>query len=166
MRWEFIDEITECDEETFVRGHKTFPLQDEWHQDHFPGKAIVPGVLQIETGANFLGKLVLFRSLKEKGVWTAPLLLKTQECTFKGMILPGDKIEVEMKIDKWTRLIVRGSGELKVNGEIVSTLSIALARTDPANAGDPKKLLPWQIEVIRRIYPGISEELKAFMVED
>lgn len=164
MRWKFVDDITECDEQSFIRGYKTFPLQDEWHQDHFPGKPIVPGVLQIETGANFLGKLVIFRGLLENGTWTAPLLLKTFDCTFKGMVKPGDKLEVEMRIDKWSRKIVRGSGELKVDGEVVSTLSIALARTDPANAGKPEELLPWQIKVIRDIYPNISAELSAVLV--
>ncbi|MGK0289651.1 MAG: 3-hydroxyacyl-[acyl-carrier-protein] dehydratase [bacterium] len=163
MKWIFVDQITDCDEETYIKGNLTFPKEDEWHEDHFPQSPIVPGVLQIEAGANFLGKLVIFRGLKENGIWVAPLLLKTFDCSFKGVARPGDCLEIEMRIDKWTRKIVRGTGEIRVDGKITASLSIAVARMDPSNAGDPEILRPWQIQQIQKCYPNPSDELSPFL---
>ncbi len=160
MRWKFIDRITETDGITQIKGEKRFPLNAEWHQDHFPGSPIIPGVLQIEVVANLAGKLILLRLLKESMNWEAPIMLKTGECRFKEIIRPGELIEVEVNIEKYSRRIIYSTGTLFVDGKERSTISIASARIAVTAVGDPKVLVPWQVQDILEVYPGIGEEEK------
>lgn len=163
MRWKFIDKITETDETEHIRGEKTFPLTEEWHQDHFPQSPIVPGVLQIEVVANLAGKLILLRTLRETMGWVAPILLKTHECRFKDIIRPGELIEVDVVIEKYNRRLVSSKGTLKVEGKERASVSIASAMTSVPTVGDPNVLVPWQIQEILNVYPGISDEMRSLL---
>ena len=160
MRWKFIDQIIETDELTHIKGEKRFPMNEEWHQDHFPKSPIVPGVLQIEVVANLAGKLILLRMLKESLKWEAPILLKTGECRFKEIIRPGELIQVEVIIEKYSRRLVYSTGTLSVNNKECATISIASARIPVTTVGDPQVLVPWQVQDILEVYPGIGKEMQ------
>ena len=160
MHWKFVDRITETDCITHIKGEKRFPLNEEWHQDHFPGSPIVPGVLQIEVVANLAGKLILLRNLKESTEWVAPILLKTGECRFKDIIRPGELIDVEVSIEKYNRRLVCSSGTLSVNNKERAHISITSARIPVETIGDPTILIPWKIQEILEVYPGMSEEMR------
>ncbi len=160
MRWKFIDQITETDERLHIKGTKRFPLNEEWHQDHFPESPIIPGVLQIEVVANLAGKLILLRTLKETMEWVAPILLKTGECRFKEIIRPGELIDVDVTIEKYNRRIVYSSGTLCVDGQERAVISIASARVPVPTIGDPAILVPWKVEEILEIFPGISQDMQ------
>jgi 3-hydroxymyristoyl/3-hydroxydecanoyl-(acyl carrier protein) dehydratase len=159
MRWKFIDRVVETDELETIVGEITFPREAEWHQDHFPGRAIVPGVLQIEVVANLAGKLILLRSLREAGEWVAPILLKATDCRFRDMVLPGQLVRAEVRIEKYSRRIVYSSGTLSVDGKPRADIQVASARADIQTVGDPATLLPWQAADILSVYPNPSEAL-------
>lgn len=163
MRWKFIDRVLETDESSWIKAEKTFPLYDDWHQDHFPNSPVIPGVLQIEVIANLAGKLILMRALKENKAWEAPILFKTQECKFNGIVRPGELIEAEVRFEKFTRRIVYSSGTLKVNGELRAKISIASARAEVSTVGDINVLVPWQIEDILSVHHQPSPELQEFL---
>ena len=58
MRFLFCDRIIEIDKKKSVVGIKTFALSEEFHNRHFKKAVLVPGVLQIEAMAQFLGWLI------------------------------------------------------------------------------------------------------------
>jgi len=160
MRWKFLDEITKTDEKNYINGTIQFPINDEWHQDHFPQSPIIPGVLLIEVVANLAGKLILLRTLHDSLEWVAPILLKTGECRFKDITRPGDLIEAEVIIEKYDRRLVISKGTLRVDGKERARVSVTSARIPVTTVGDPHVLVPWQIQEIIKIYPSISSHLK------
>ncbi len=166
MRWKFVDRIIETDESEYIKGEKTFPLNEDWHQDHFPQSPVIPGVLQIEVIANLVGKLILLRTYRESRTWVAPILLKTFDCRFIDMIRPGEQVEAEAKIEKYTRRIVYSSGTLLVNGQLRAKVSIASARMDVSAVGDEQVLIPWQIRDFLEIYPRMEESMRTNLQED
>lgn len=163
MRWKFVDRITETDEFTHIKGEKRFPLNEEWHEDHFPQSPIVPGVLQIEVVANLAGKLILLRTLNEsQGTmeWVAPILLKTGDCRFKELIRPGDLVQVEVTITKYNRRLVHSTGTLFVENKERANISITSARLPVPTVGDPNILIPWKIQEILEVYPDMRPYLR------
>ena len=163
MRWKFVDRITETDESTHIKGEKRFPLNEEWHKDHFPQSPIVPGVLQIEVVANLAGKLILLRTLNEaQGPmdWVAPILLKTGDCRFKELIRPGDLVQVEVTITKYNRRLVHSSGSLFVENKEHAHITIVSARLPVSTVGDPNILIPWKIQEILEVYPDMRPPLR------
>ena len=48
VRWLLIDKLEECDPGKHAVAVKVFPRSDLMFMDHFPGQALVPGVLEIE----------------------------------------------------------------------------------------------------------------------
>ena len=160
MHWKFVDRITETDGITHIKGKKRFPLNEVWHEDHFPGSPIVPGVLQIEVVANLAGKLILLRNLKESTEWVAPILLKTGECRFKDLIRPGELINVEVSIEKYNRRLVCSTGTLYVDNKERANISVTSARIPVETIGDPTILIPWKIREILEVYPDMREEMR------
>ncbi|MCA9287362.1 MAG: beta-hydroxyacyl-ACP dehydratase [Phycisphaerales bacterium] len=64
---------------------------DEWWvRGHFPDKALYPGVLQIECGAQLA--CYLFNSRRQEPVIAA--FLRIQEAAFRSMVEPGDTLHI------------------------------------------------------------------------
>lgn len=101
---------------------------DEWFlQGHFPGKPIVPGVVQCEMLAQtcctllsgqLKGKLTLFAGL--------------DRVRFKGMVLPGDTLVMECSLTRSRPPFYFAKGRGSVNGKTVvsAELSFALVSED------------------------------------
>lgn len=100
---------------------------DEWFlQGHFPGRPIVPGVIQCEMLAQTCCVL-----LGDRAGDCTPLFAGIDRARFRGRIVPGDKIELECRIvkNRGPFYFARGSGS--VNGKLCveAEFSFALAQT-------------------------------------
>jgi 3-hydroxyacyl-[acyl-carrier-protein] dehydratase len=58
VRFLFCDRVLTIEKKKFIAGVKTFSLAEEYHQRSFAIRPLVPGVLQIEAMAQFLGWLI------------------------------------------------------------------------------------------------------------
>ena len=58
MRFLFCDRVLEIEKKKSISGLKTFSLAEQYHERHAPKKPLVPGVLMIESMAQFLGWLI------------------------------------------------------------------------------------------------------------
>lgn len=104
MRLEYfqmLDEIERLDRagEALV-ARSTVPLASPVFEGHFPGHAIVPGVLLLETMAQAAGYLLLALD----GFSRMPFLANVKQANFRAFVLPGEQLTVE------ARRIHAGSG--------------------------------------------------------
>ena len=98
MRFEYfqmIDRIAALDVgERTVRSVCSVPKESTIFEGHFPGYALMPGVLQIECMAQTCGWLVTAINRFP----AMPFLIGVREAKFRSPVLPGDELEVEGKV--------------------------------------------------------------------
>lgn len=81
-------------------GIKNVTMNEEFFQGHFPGEPVMPGVLQIEALAQTACVLVI-KSLGEKAPRNPGILFTTiNNVKFRKPVVPGDRLELHVKIVK------------------------------------------------------------------
>ncbi|MDP4109200.1 MAG: 3-hydroxyacyl-ACP dehydratase FabZ family protein [Bacillota bacterium] len=87
---------------------------DEWFlQGHFPGKPVVPGVIQCEMLAQTCCVLMA-ENMKGK----TPLFTGIDKARFRGMVLPGDTMEFVCSLNKAKPPFYFAKGEGYVGGKL------------------------------------------------
>jgi len=92
MRFFLIDRITIWEPGSHAEGLKNAALSEDFFDDHFPRRPVMPGVLILE-GMAQLGGLLLEASLQQQYDKSAKAVLTVLERTkFRTMIKPGDSL--------------------------------------------------------------------------
>jgi 3-hydroxyacyl-[acyl-carrier-protein] dehydratase len=92
MRFFMIDRITRWEVGTSAAATKNVALSEDFFDDHFPRRPVMPGVLIVEGMAQLAG-LLLEASLREKSGQSVKAVLTILERTkFRDMVRPGDTL--------------------------------------------------------------------------
>ena len=106
--------------------HKSVSANEAYFQGHFPGRPVMPGVLVIEALAQAGGVLTqLARNGTSDG--TLSYLVKVDEAKFSRMVVPGDRLELEVTIKREIRNMTLYAGVARVDGEQVACAEILCA---------------------------------------
>ena len=98
MRFFLIDRITTWQPGLHAEGLKNVALSEDFFDDHFPRRPVMPGVLILE-GMAQLGGLLLEASLLEQYDKSAKAVLTVLERTkFRTMIQPGDSLHYRTEV--------------------------------------------------------------------
>lgn len=98
MRFFLIDRITAWDVGQSARATKNVALSEDFLDDHFPRRPVMPGVLILEGMAQLSG-LLLEVSLKSRLGKDAKAILTVVERTkFRQMVRPGDTLTYTTRI--------------------------------------------------------------------
>lgn len=97
---QFLDSVVWVDEaKTRAVGHRAVRDDEFWVDGHFPERAMFPGVLMVETGA----QLALYLFNQRLGSPQLPAFLRIEDCAFRHHVEPGNDFYVlcrEVKIGK------------------------------------------------------------------
>ena len=119
-----VDRITEVVEGKSVKGYKNVTMNEPFFQGHFPGQPIMPGVLILEALAQTGGVAVL--SMEEfKG--KTPLFAGADKVRWRGMVTPGDRLDLECEIVKIKGPIGIWKAKASVSGKKVCEAEIMFA---------------------------------------
>ncbi len=99
MRFYLIDRITCWDPSAGVaEAIKNVALSEDYFDDHFPRRPVMPGVLILE-GLAQIGGLLLEKVLEQKHSKTAKAVLSVLERTkFRALIKPGDSLRYRVEL--------------------------------------------------------------------
>jgi 3-hydroxyacyl-[acyl-carrier-protein] dehydratase len=98
MRFFLIDKITRWEVNRHAEGTKSVALSEDFFDDHFPRRPVMPGVLILEGMAQLSG-LLLEASLNQKYARNAKAVLTVLERTkFRSLVKPGDTLLYRVEI--------------------------------------------------------------------
>lgn len=98
MRFFLIDRITRWDVGSSAEATKNVALSEDFFDDHFPRRPVMPGVLILEGMAQLSG-LLLEASLAQKYGRSAKAVVTLLERTkFRSLVKPGDKLTYRSEV--------------------------------------------------------------------
>lgn len=95
-------------------------MNEEFFNGHFPGKPVMPGVLQVEAMAQAVGLLML-----EPG--KIPLFMSIDNCKFRKGVVPGDQLRIEVEKIKVKRNVIVAKGKCTVDGAVTCEADLKFA---------------------------------------
>ena len=115
-----------------IEGHKivavkNVTINEPFFQGHFPGKPIMPGVLQLEAMAQVAG-ILLFKVLKASN--QLAYFMAADDVKWRKPVVPGDVLIVELELTKIRGKIGKARGVCKVDGAVVSEAEITFMLHD------------------------------------
>lgn len=117
-RWPFllVDRIVEYDPAAGrIVGEKAVTATEWFFEGHFPGLPIMPGVLQVEALAQTMAVYVA----RQEGFGDRlGLFAGIDECRFKRVVTPGDRLRLEVTMERLGKRFGRGRGVASVDGEV------------------------------------------------
>ena len=122
-----IDRVTQFEAGKRIVALKNVSVNEPYFPGHFPHRPIMPGVLILEAMAQAAGVLV-FRS---RGMMpddkTVYYYVGIDNARFKRPVVPGDQLEIEVRIERELRGISKFGCIARVAGDVVAEATILCA---------------------------------------
>jgi 3-hydroxyacyl-[acyl-carrier-protein] dehydratase len=130
-----VDRVVEFEAGKRVLCVKNVTINEPFFQGHFPRHPVMPGVLVIEALAQAGGLLTQLTGLASTGDEAADdageklfYLVKIDNAKFSKMVVPGDRLELEVVLTRVIRNMAMYSGVARVDGAQVACADILCAR--------------------------------------
>lgn len=127
MRFLLIDRITSWDPGTSARAVKNVALSEDFFDDHFPTKPIMPGVLLIEGMAQLSGILIEEGIRRDEGRNVKALMSIVDKAKFRKPVHPGDTLVYEAKVLSVNELGGRAEVKAMCEGEPVAECTLVFS---------------------------------------
>lgn len=129
----FVDRVTALEPGRRIVAERRLRPEEAQFAGHFPGRAIMPGVLVTEALAQTSGLLL---GLSEKAAGAAPpgrrgmFVLAANNIKYKYPAVPGDKLELRAQADGYFAGLFRFNVEASAGRNLVACGSLTLARVE------------------------------------
>lgn len=122
-----VDKIVYIEDDRRVVGIKNVTHDEPFFQGHFPGRPVMPGVLQIEAMAQVAGVLLL-RKGERKG--KTPFLMGADRVKFRRPVVPGDQLRLEAEVVRVRSRAGHVRTKAYVEGQLVAEAEIKFMLLD------------------------------------
>jgi 3-hydroxyacyl-[acyl-carrier-protein] dehydratase len=132
MRFLLVDAILEWEPGKRAKGVKNVSLSEDFFDDHFPLKPIMPGVLVVEGMAQISG-LLLEESMKRRGKRIKALMSLMEKAKFRLPVYPGSQILYACEILQINEHGGRISASASVAGETTAECALLFSFHESGN---------------------------------
>ena len=119
-----IDRVRECEPGKRIVALKNVSANEPYFPGHFPHHPIMPGVLILEAMAQAAGVLVFRTSGTKPDSSTAYYYVGIDNARFKKPVVPGDQLEIEVRLERHLRGISKFSCVARVGAAVVAEATI------------------------------------------
>lgn len=135
-----VDRILELEPERRAVGLKCVTINEEFFEGHFPGQAVMPGVLVLEAMAQ-VGGVLLLSIPENKG--KLAYFGRMDKVRFRKPVLPGDVLitEIEVLRNRGGAGKVRATGRVDQQVVVEGEFTFALVDRDPIIVEEPNGAL-------------------------
>ena len=127
-----VDKIIDLVPGERVTGLKNVTTNEPFFRGHFPGRAVMPGVLIIESMAQ-TGAILLLDALEEPEKKLA-LFISMDKVRFRKQVLPGDQLRMEIELVRQRSNSCKMKGKAFVEDEVVCEAELMCAIVDKENS--------------------------------
>ena len=105
-----------------IQTERQIKVDEPFFAGHFPGRPIMPGVLICEAVFQSSSILMSNRAGTNSDAGSIPLITRISNVKLKRVVLPGDLMEVEVKLKEVLGQATYMSGKVKVGEKTVLTV--------------------------------------------
>jgi 3-hydroxyacyl-[acyl-carrier-protein] dehydratase len=114
-----VDRVVEVVKGERIHAYKSVTFNEHFFQGHFPGKPVMPGVLQLEAMAQ-AGALLAYEGAPFDPASKVIYLMSFDKVKFRRPVIPGDRLDLHIRVERQKGNIWRLAGESKVDGQTAS----------------------------------------------
>jgi 3-hydroxyacyl-[acyl-carrier-protein] dehydratase len=122
-----IDRVKHCDTGKRIVALKNVSANEPYFQGHFPGRPIMPGVMILEAMAQAAGVLIISADKGADHHQNIYYYVGIDDARFKKPVIPGDQLELDVKVERMLRGIGKFSCVARVGTEVAAEATILLA---------------------------------------
>jgi len=137
MRFELIDRITDLKPGRSLGAVKALSLAEEYLQDHFPGRPVMPGVLMVEAMVQACAWMV---RLETNFAPSVVVLKEARSVRYGQFVSPGDVLTVHVDLVKMKDGVAEFKGYGRVDGQVVVSGRLELEYFSLADKDPPSML--------------------------
>jgi 3-hydroxyacyl-[acyl-carrier-protein] dehydratase len=112
-----------------IRAIKCVSANEPFFQGHFPGRPLMPGVLQIEAMAQ-ASAVLMSKSLKVDPKVSGIMFMSVEEAKFRKPVRPGDVLDMRIEVLMGRRNIYKFSGRAEIDGQLACEAQWAAMKVD------------------------------------
>lgn len=112
-----VDRVVSLDPEHEIHVVKAVSFNEDFFQGHFPGRPIMPGVLQVEALAQAAGLLAI-KALGLEGSGKLVYFLAIDNAKFRAPVTPGHLLDLKVNFVHKRARICKFAGTASIDGNV------------------------------------------------
>ncbi len=128
-----VDRVEQLIVDQSIRAIKAVSFNEDYFQGHFPGRPIMPGVLQIEALAQAAGILAV-ESLGLAGSGKLVYFMAIEGAKFRAPVEPGCLLTLDVQFVQKRSSVCKFAGKASVGGKVTCDVNFTAMIADPPAA--------------------------------
>lgn len=108
---------------------KCVTANEPFFQGHFPGRKLMPGVLQVEAMAQ-ASAVLMSKTLKVDTSVSGIMFMSVDEAKFRRPVRPGDVLHMKVEVLMGRRNVYKFSGRAEIDGHLACEAQWAAMKVD------------------------------------
>jgi 3-hydroxyacyl-[acyl-carrier-protein] dehydratase len=127
-----VDRVVEHEQGKRLVAWKCVSMGEPFFTGHFPGHPVMPGVLVLEAMAQAAALLAILDLPPEDVKSKVTYLMGIDNARFRRTVVPGDRLEIEVRVVKHKGAVWKTQGTARVDGQVAAEADYLAMLADPA----------------------------------